>query len=246
MSTKLKWIKNTFRDWSQIFSPHLCVFCEAPAPLNSNPAVCESCTNIHWDTHRCPRCQRHCHLSETFKKRCFHCQNIAYPFKSFRSLGPYKGVLRQAILRAKFHQDPLAYRFLNQQSSQLPIPDIHDAIWTYIPSHPKRLKERGTKHQHFPQMVQNLLKQHQKEFTPLLLKKETRRPQIELNEKERRKSLEDSFTYISKSTPIENLFLFDDVWSTGSTLQSACRVLKGHGVKNIYVFTMAFNDLRSK
>jgi len=234
---------NRLRDWTQLLSPHLCIFCEAPAPLDSNPAVCEACADIGWLDPRCKRCQRSCHPHELNQSRCYRCKSIHYPFKSFKSLGPYNAALRKAILRAKFYQDPLALRFIRHSCLNLKLPEIEPTLWCYIPSHKKRLKERRTKLQHIPHFFEALAKRHQQNFVALLTKKFQAKPQIELNEKERRKGLDESLDYCGPTPVPKNVFLFDDVWSTGTTLSSACRVLKSHGVQNIYVFTLAFNDL---
>jgi len=234
------------KDWTQIISPHLCIFCEGEALLSNNPATCLKCDTVQWQNHRCPRCQRACHKHELEKSRCYRCKSIHYPFKTFQSIGPYRKTLRKAILRAKFHQDPLSIRFLNRQSLHLELPSDPEIHWSYVPSAPKRLKERGSPQQHTPLMFEKLRKIHQKTFTPLLIKTSTRRPQIELNEKERRQGLDESLTYCGPSTPPKTVILFDDVWSTGTTLNSAARVLKSHDIQNIHIVTLAFNDLTAK
>ena len=245
MIKKIKLLEREIKSWTQIVSPHLCIFCEAPAPLHSNPAICQVCDQVQWKSQRCPRCQRRCHPSEIYKSRCQRCKNIAYPFNSFQSIGPYKGALRQAILRSKFHHDPLAIRYINQKACLLNPPE-DEAIWSFVPSHPKRLKERHSKKQHLITMTETLLRQRKVNFTPLLTKKDFRRPQIELNEKQRREALDQSYQYCGPEGHIEKVYLFDDVWSTGTTLLSACRVLKAHGIKKIHIFTLAFNDLGEK
>jgi predicted amidophosphoribosyltransferase len=162
-------------------------------------------------------------------------------------LGAYKGALRKAILLYKFHQDPLALQFLRKKSLDfhLPQPDINSSVWTYIPSHKKRIKERGGRGQHLTQILKNLQQQHNRPMQELLSKDQKRRPQIELNEKERRAQMDLSLRYTGPENPPETVFLFDDVWTTGTTLSSAARVLKQAGVKKVFVFTLAFNDLQT-
>lgn len=234
-------------DWTQIVSPHLCIFCEAQAPLESQPAVCSDCDTIEWQETRCRRCQRICHEHDAKKNRCSRCKSISYPFERFISLGAYRDSLRKAILLYKFHQDPLALRFLQNKilNLELPEPFCSSSVWTYIPSHKKRIRERGGQGQHLPKLLQKLQKHHRRPLVQLLRKDPNRRPQIELNEKERRAQMDSLLRYIGPETPPENVFLFDDVWSTGTTLSSAARVLKQAGAKKIFVFTLAYNDLQA-
>lgn len=239
--------RRVLNDWTQIISPHLCIFCEAQAPLESNPAVCENCTDIGWQDTRCKRCQKSCHEHDAQKRRCSRCKSIAYPFERFISLGPYKGSLRKAILLYKFNQDPLALRFLQHKISELDLPqlDHSTSVWTYIPSHKNRIKERGGRGQHLPRILKPLKQKKQCSISELLKKDQNRKPQIELNEKERRAPMDQSLRYIGPTPPPKTVYLFDDVWTTGTTLSSGARVLKQAGVEKVFVLSLAFNDLQT-
>lgn len=62
-------------------------------------------------------------------------------------------------------------------------------------------------------------------------------PQSTLNKKERQKNIKHSFAV--RQTDLKEIFLFDDIATTGSTLQEVCRELKKQGTEKIHVIVLA-------
>ncbi len=62
-------------------------------------------------------------------------------------------------------------------------------------------------------------------------------PQRLLPRKKRITNLKGSFLWISKEKP-ENVLLVDDVYTTGSTLETSAKAIKKAGIKNIYGWTL--------
>jgi competence protein ComFC len=58
---------------------------------------------------------------------------------------------------------------------------------------------------------------------------------------ERRRNLQGVFSFNSKYklSSIPNILIFDDVFTTGSTLKEAAKVLKRVGVKKVWGLTIA-------
>jgi competence protein ComFC len=79
-------------------------------------------------------------------------------------------------------------------------------------------------------------------FIPdLLIKKKSTTSQVELSVGERKQNLSGVFS-ISPNILISqypNIILFDDVFTTGSTLKEATNVLKRFGVKQVWGMTLA-------
>jgi len=65
-------------------------------------------------------------------------------------------------------------------------------------------------------------------------------PQVELSEKERQKNIKNVF---SLKNPVEikekKIFLVDDVYTTGATMEEAARVLKKAGAKEVWGVVIA-------
>lgn len=79
----------------------------------------------------------------------------------------------------------------------------------------------------------------------LLLREKYTPPQAKLKKKERTSNIKGVFKINEKFSPnfsisqFPNIFLIDDIWTTGSTMREAGRVLKGAGVKKIWGLTIA-------
>lgn len=79
----------------------------------------------------------------------------------------------------------------------------------------------------------------------LLLREKYTPPQAKLKKKERTNNIKGVFKINEKFSPnflisqFPNIFLIDDIWTTGSTMREAGRVLKGAGVKKIWGLTIA-------
>lgn len=77
--------------------------------------------------------------------------------------------------------------------------------------------------------------------TDVLLKIKPTTPQTGLSEKERTENLKGSFAINPQAyvSDYPHILLFDDVWTTGSTLKEAGKVLKEKGVKKVWGITFA-------
>ncbi len=75
----------------------------------------------------------------------------------------------------------------------------------------------------------------------ILSRKRFVRPQVELGRQERKNNLRNAFVVnVSESKVPDCIILVDDVFTTGSTLKEAARVLKTAGVKKVWGLTVAF------
>ncbi len=225
--------------------PHLCIACESPAQVSSYPALCDFCSTTQWQKPKCKRCNRTCHPSEKNNKRCSHCKEIRYSFVDFQSLGPYKLWLKEAILMYKFNQDPLALLYLQSQCDRFDLKDIDsDSIITFISSHKKRLTERRVKEQHLIKLLDPIKKKHDIPIVETLKKTSNQTAQINLSGSERRKAVLGTLEWNYEGKLPKKVFLFDDVWTTGSTMKEAARVIKEAGVEKVYCRTFAAIDYR--
>lgn len=77
----------------------------------------------------------------------------------------------------------------------------------------------------------------------LLTRKKLTRPQTELKGEERKQNIRGAFSlnpdYQSLIIDHRPLVLFDDVWTTGSTLKEAAKVLKRSGAREVWGLTIA-------
>lgn len=224
--------------------PHLCISCGEQALWNSRPALCAECADTGWRTSRCPRCGAACHCREARRGRCRRCRAVDGVLRSMQSLGPYRGWLRRAILIHKFRQDRLASLYLGKAAFGFSQKREECAVISFVPSHPDRIRERGGTGQHIPPIIRRLARAWDLPVTRLLAKKKTPRPQVELSGAARRKAVQGTFVYAGPENPPEAVMLFDDVWTTGSTLLEAACVLRASGVMRVHGFVFAVSDIR--
>ena len=186
----------------------------------------------------CPYCERPSIDGATHTK----CQK-KYGLDGLISIWEYEGVIRKAILALKYRYatevgKELANR-LAVSLSKVVIPKASHLI--PIPIFWYRQNTRG-----FNQSVEigravsvdlNI------QFEPdLLIRKKPTVPQVELTGSARRKNLRGVFS-VNSGYPLSviphSLFLFDDVFTTGSTLFEAAKTLKRAGVEKVWGLTIA-------
>ena len=102
-----------------------------------------------------------------------------------------------------------------------------------IPLHPSRRRKRG-----FNQAELLAKELSGRSGIPadagLLMRVKKTRAQKELNDQERLTNLKDAFSVRKRKVPYQNIILVDDIYTTGSTMDAAAKVLKENGAKNIY------------
>ncbi|QQG41875.1 MAG: ComF family protein [Candidatus Woesebacteria bacterium] len=81
-------------------------------------------------------------------------------------------------------------------------------------------------------------------FVPdLLIKNKSTKSQVELSVKARKENLRGVFSlnpiYKSSVLNLRSVILFDDVFTTGSTLKEAAKILKSNGVERVWGMTIA-------
>lgn len=72
----------------------------------------------------------------------------------------------------------------------------------------------------------------------LLVRKASKKPQASLKIEERKTNIEGVFSLTRRPDNNMPIILFDDVWTTGSTVREATRVLKEAGVKRVNCLTL--------
>ena len=107
--------------------------------------------------------------------------------------------------------------------------DIKDFHLTFIPMTKKELKNRGFNQ---VEILANVISQKLgiKIFKGLIKIKETKQQAL-LNLEERKENIKNAFKCIETSP--KKLILIDDIFTTGSTLLEASKVLKENGAKSI-------------
>lgn len=198
------------------------------------PKECLECKRK--ETYICETC-----LSKVEKRGVF----INSYFSGLISLWKYEKVIKKAILKIKYKfASDIAKSVANLASNELSKRDLKlkNFILVPIPLYKKRENWRGFNQAEI--MGKIIAKNFNWDFKgDFLVRKINTRSQVELKKNERRFNIKNAFVvnpkYISLNFKNRKFIIFDDVYTTGSTLKEGARVLKNKGIKEIWGLTIA-------
>jgi len=108
-----------------------------------------------------------------------------------------------------------------------------------IPLHAKRLRKRGYNHSKL--LAEGLSEKLNLKLVEVLRRTKETKSQFGLNLKDRKENLKNAFVIIPNVSIVQypNVFLVDDILTTGSTLFEAAKILKKNGAKKVWGLTLA-------
>lgn len=203
--------------------------------------ICENCLfKVRVLKPACPYCEKASIDGFTHVK----CRK-KYGLDGLTSIWKYEGVIKKAILALKFKYSTevgleLSKSLISALQSQYTkyyIP--HTGFLVPVPLHWQRENVRG-----FNQSVEIgklLAKEMNWKFMPdLLTKNKPTTSQVELSVEERKRNLKGVFFLNTKYRILDTEYIiFDDVFTTGSTLHEAAKVLKHAGAEKVWGLTIA-------
>lgn len=204
------------------------------------PNVCGICGEICKED-ICEKCEEKIKKILICKNQKYNDKNIFY--KEHVYLFDYKNDIRTKIIQYKFGEKPYMYKafaqiFINNEK-------ICDFLKSYdiiipVPIHKKRNNLRGYNQseliaKEISKEIQNLSIENN-----VLYKYKNTNPQSLLNKNERIQNAKNA--YQIKNEQIiknKNIIIFDDIYTTGSTVNECARVLKQAGAEKIGILTIA-------
>jgi len=186
---------------------------------------------------------------------CPQCQegikSLSFQIPPVISFFPYSGLVKKAVIKLKYgfitdladELIELMLKTIDQEKEFFWLKKLgqkREIILIPLPLHSRRFRWRG-----FNQS--ELLGQKLTETlgwgleTQLLVRQKNTQPQVGLRGEGRRENIKDSFILTQKTTTSlkrKTIILFDDVWTTGSTLKEAQKVLKKAGFKKVFGLTI--------
>jgi len=227
--------------------PADCRVCQHPLEPSNITFICIDCwSKIKWlKAPYCSKCSRP--LSSNFKSiptfLCPECHRQNVYFKKAFIPILYEGVMKKAIHLLKYNKKTGIMRTLEKiiksyfnylnfsfSSLDLVVP---------IPLHREKLKKRGFNQ---AELIAKVVAKHLKvQLAKGNLKRiKATTTQTSLDRKERRKNLKEAFKVRNRDEfQAKNVLLVDDVYTTGTTIKEAAKVLKEARAKDIYVFALA-------
>lgn len=225
--------------------PARCLLCEGRGLSAGSQLMdlCEHCRQqLPWNLSACARCALPLPAGMPEGAVCGICQKKSPAFDHSYSLFRYEQPVIWLVQQLKFNERLSHTRLLGElfadqlMQRDMPAENRPQCILP-VPLHNKRLRERG-----FNQSIELVSPVARKTSLPVLLdhveRKRSTEAQTGLDAKQRRKNIRGAFECI-KAIPYEHVAVFDDVVTTGSTVNELARVLKRAGVRRVDVWSIA-------
>ncbi|MDD7402698.1 MAG: ComF family protein [Butyribacter sp.] len=228
--------------WQMLY-PKRCVICDQILE-SDRQYLCRHCENIpqYIGRHYCLKCGKPVGEEEEY---CRECKGRETSYLCGRAVFLYDTFMQTSISRFKYQgrQEYAAYyaRQMYQVLGEWIEQTKADALIP-VPIHKKRRRKRGfNQAEVLAEQLSGLC------CIPVLedflIRTRNTLPQKELTQKERMHNLEGAFQINAKQEEKLNrnmkcVIIVDDIFTTGSTIESCSKVLKSYGVERIYFLSI--------
>lgn len=223
----------------QYLYPATCVLCKLPG--TSGQDLCDACAaDLVLNHSACVRCALPLAGSSS-QGLCGSCLKHPPRYDAAWSAYLYAQPLEWMIHQLKFSANLSFARLLSDRLLQMApaLSDRPDCIIP-VPLHPKRLRQRGFNQAHeLIKPVANSLQIPVDTHSCQRLKYTN--AQTGLDARQRKKNIKNAFRF-SNREQYRYIVLFDDVVTTGSTVDELSRVIKSRGVTRVDVWCLARAD----
>jgi ComF family protein len=218
--------------------PPSCLLCEQLLSDEQRlSSFCNDCLvkALPLSSAHCSRCAQP-FPNATSEHLCATCLKKPPPFSKVYAAALYKGSIKTAIQRLKYHDQlilakPLGRR-LNQSMLSNALNFIPDRV-VPVPLHPERLRQRG--YNQALEIARPIARQLSVKLAPSLLQRVRKTPpQQGLSAAERRVNLRNAFELTTRAENLRVL-LIDDVMTTGETARECSRTLLAGGITEVQV-----------
>lgn len=233
----MKEYKNLFYE---LLYPNVCPFCGSLV----REGMCGECEEkvVYVQEPYCKKCGKPVRTEE--QEYCFDCEKNRHYFTEGRALFLHKSPVSEAVYAMKYQNRrvygqffgrELAEKyngFMEKRGVELIIP---------IPLHKSKKRLRGYNQS---QIVAGELAKRTgipMDMTKLTRRKKTK-PQKSLDDRQRKANISGAFSLKGELGGKKNILLVDDIYTTGSTLDEAARVLLNGGAENVYFLTISIGQ----
>lgn len=231
---------NIWKNILGIIYPKTCCFCGKV----SEKELCDVCVKkvIYIEEPRCKCCGKPVRYAE--QEYCYDCQKITHAYEQGKSLWIHKMPVSLSIYQFKYKNRRIYGEFYAKEMARLYGNLIR--FWGVevivpIPLHRRKKRLRGYN------QAAVIAKQLGKIMgIPVdcnsIVRNRYTRPQKELNDKERKQNLKQAFTVTNKWKKYKRVLLIDDIYTTGSTIDTVAEELKKNGVQKVWFLTISIGQ----
>ncbi len=223
--------------------PPVCLQCGELCEGSPLRHVCAACARLILPV-RPPHCRTcgHPFFGEVEGERlCPHCVGLNPAFREGRTVTLFRGPARALIIALKYHHGLHVVRDLETiiRANDHVTGFVRGAVLVPVPLHPRKERERQYNQSHI--LAETLVRSvdGNAQVCPLLRRVVDTRSQTNYDRETRRANLKNAFALAKgvSITPDQHYILVDDVFTTGSTLNSCARELRRSGGLNLDVVT---------
>jgi ComF family protein len=227
-------------DIISLIYPKRCIFCDAVINYENKRYLCKECERKYTflEEHICEKCGKP--LNNHRLSYCYDCLKQDHIYTMGRAVYEYKGDVKEAIYRYKYYNRKEYGKIFAQMINRYYLNNLYwelDLIIA-IPLHQDKFNKRGYNQSaviatHLGKLMGIAVNNN------LLIRRKNTLPQKELSDRGRISNVKNAFYYNSDEICGNNILLIDDIYTTGSTIDSAASTLKANGAQNIYFLTIA-------
>jgi ComF family protein len=210
--------------------------------------LCEICMqklDFSLDDNRCGVCGRAL-ISEI--DICMHCRKTEDAsndgderfLDAMIALYPYTGIYKRLLSAYKFNQHKQLAHFLTSKliaaGNDLCEKTHGSFSWVPVPPRPGKIKQKGWDQIDY---LADIMKKEKSIRVNKCLRRLNKRAQKTLNRKERLSNLKGQIICLDKAP--QNAIVFDDVVTTGATLEACAEALKKAGTEHVYAIFLFYD-----
>lgn len=223
--------------------PAKCIFCERKL-MNPDADLCELCYNkvSYLNRDYCHRCGK---LRTESEELCFDCQEREHTFNFGRGMFVYDEILRKSLYGLKFYNKTWVGRVFGKMAAdfhleeEMPMVDLV----VPVPLHYLRRLRRG--YNQAEVIAKEFSRVRGIPYGEVLIRRKYTQPQRELTPKERYENLVKAIEVKEGRAQCvigKRILLMDDIYTTGSTMDSCAQVLKRAGANEVYFLVAAIGN----
>ncbi len=222
-----------------LFWPEVCPFCGKVNASGPCPGCISDLKTLKIKGPGCFCCGKPVKSPE--QEFCLDCRRTKKSFEQGRSLWIHRDPVKKSIYLLKYHNlrsSGYFFAYLMAGRYKKQIEDWNPDLIMPIPLHPGRKRKRG-----YNQAL--LVADALGEILDIpvdahsLARRGLTSPQKKLDHGSRRENLRKAFLLRESFRPVRSVLLIDDIYTTGSTLDTAAFLLKKRGVGQVYFLTVS-------
>lgn len=222
--------------------PARCPICDKVVPYWEEGICCRCLKNIRYvQPPRCLKCGKH--IGEETREYCSDCEDRRHLFKQGRALFYYKDIAK-AIYRFKY-KGRKAYAGIFAKEMVYYLGDYIKSLEVdaIIPVPLFKRKERRRGYNQATLLARILGEElHIPVQEKLVIRNRNTKPLKLLNPEERLNNLKKAFILVENGVKLKRVIIIDDIYTTGSTIDTMAELLMERGIEEVYFVTLAIGE----